>query len=38
MADHLVEVLEAVQHEPVTPEEVQLAAAAMAPGKSTALG
>ena len=38
VADHLVEALEAVQHEPVTPEEVQLAAAAMAPGKSTALG
>ena len=35
--DYLVEALEAVQHEPVRPEEVERAAAAMAMGKSTAL-
>ena len=36
--EYLVEALEEVQHEPVRPEEVERAAAAMAVGKSTALG
>ena len=38
VAQHLVEALEDVQHELVSPEEVEQAAAAMATGRSTALG